>query len=337
MPSTPTEHGNDEPPTARVGTTARTALRAVDVPPGRAVAGSEAPGTPMRVVEVQAALGPGRVRLPGGPARVAVPGYEPRPGDRVLVGRTDRGDAFVIGVVDAPRTPWVDALLDETGARDACDEGRAETGGTAGGRPASELPRPNRGSAHDAEEVGADPARVDDGADAREVRDARGRLLFRYDPASGRAELHVPAGDLDLHVAEGALGLRARDGVRVEAGDGAARTTVGVAPGELTLAGRTLTAVAERADLALERAALRARDVETHVDRARHVARVVETRVTRLVERLRDAYREVEGVQQTRAGRLRLAAEKSASLVAQRVLWKARDRMKLQGERIHLA
>ena len=67
------------------------------------------------------------------------------------------------------------------------------------------------------------------------------------------------------------------------------------------------------------------------------MARVVDVSARRIVERARDAYREIEGLAQTRAKKVRLVAEKSAQMVGDNTLLKARDRMKIKGERIHLA
>lgn len=143
-----------------------------------------------------------------------------------------------------------------------------------------------------------------------EVRDRRGALLFAYDPATDRATLHVPDGDLELSVPEGRLSLKARDGVRVQSGE------VEVLAGRLRVDART---------------------VEGTVDRVKQVVQVLDLRAGRIVERAREVYREVEGLSQTRAGRLRLVAQKAAQLVGENVLLKARDRMKVKGERIHLA
>jgi hypothetical protein len=149
------------------------------------------------------------------------------------------------------------------------------------------------------------------------LHDRQGRLLFEYDAASGRAVVHVPSGDLDVEVPDGAFRVRARDGI--------------------SLAGAEITAVAERADLVADRLAVRARRVETAVERVKHVVGIVESTADRIVERAKDVYREVEGLTQLRSGRLRMVARSTAELVAENALMKARERMKIKGERIHLA
>jgi hypothetical protein len=259
-------------------------------------------------------------------ADLAVPGYDdPREGDRVLALTDDTGATWIVGVIRrAPLT-----LLDE----------------------ALESPMPVQ------------------------VRDRRGRLLFEYDPGEDRAVLHVPSGDLEVSVPEGALRMRARDGVEVAsqgevrvdagsvalraegklAGQGAevalegrrveleasrgerARSRVTLEAGELSLVGSVLTAAADRAEVLASRIGVKAHQLESHVDRVRTVAKVLDVRAGRILERAKDVYRDVSGLSQTRAGRLRLVAEKAAQLVGENTLLKARDRMKVKGEQIHLA
>src|SRR5690606_36506007 len=256
------------------------------------------------------------IRFDGEPealeAQVALPGYdEPREGDRVLALIDDAGGVWIVGVIRAPRPR---SLLEQ-----ALEQ--------------------------------ASPV---------EVRDRRGKLLFEYDPETERAVLHVPEGDLELSVDQGALRMRARDGVSVETAGELAMQAAGVAvrgqrveleasrgeassarvalqPGELTLVGAVLTAAADRAELLASKVGVKAHQLESHVDRVRSVAKVLDVRAGRIVGRARDVYREVSGLSQTGAGRLRLVAEKAAQLVGENTLLKARDRMKVKGERIHLA
>lgn len=237
-------------------------------------------------------------------AGLAVREWEPTLGERVLAIEDEVGDRWVIAVTEVgPSTPLLDAVLEE------------ET--------------------------------------VRRVHDRRGALLFEYDPRSDRAVLHAPTGDLELEVPAGALRMRARDGVvidsesdvaitgrrtvTVRAETEAASSSVRLQPGALSLVGGVVTAAADRAELLAHTASVRARDLESHSKRLRTVAEVVETRAGRILERARDAYREVERLSQTRAGKLRMVAKGAAQLVGENTLLKARDRMKVRGERIHLA
>ncbi|MGE3634073.1 MAG: DUF3540 domain-containing protein, partial [Sandaracinaceae bacterium] len=186
------------------------------------------------------------------------------------------------------------------------------------------------------------------------VHDRRGHLLFEYDPVRDRATLHAAGGDLEIAVPAGALRVNARDGVAIESdadvhlrggrsvtlesskAAGPASRVV-MQPGELSLVGSVITAAADRAELLASRVGVKAHQLESHVDRVRTVAKVLDVRAGRIVERAKDVYRDVERLSQTRAGRLRLIAKTTAQLVAENALLKARDRMKVKGEQIHLA
>jgi hypothetical protein len=186
------------------------------------------------------------------------------------------------------------------------------------------------------------------------VRDRRGRLIFEYDPSSDRAVLHVPSGDLDLRVPNGALRMSAKSGVHVESEAelslrGARRVEIAsgrengksariaMDPGELSIVASVVSAAAERAEVFASKMGVRAQSLESHVDRVRHVVRVLDVSAVRIVERAKDVYRETEGLAQTRAGRLRLVAQKAVQIVGENALVKARDVVKVRGERIHLA
>jgi hypothetical protein len=270
--------------------------------------------------EVRVALPHGRVHVvfDGDPgvltAQLATPGYdEPREGDRVLAMTDDFGSVWVVGVISAPRSA---SLLDQA------LEGFAS-------------------------EASLDPATA-------EVRDREGRLLFEYDARTDKAVLHVPSGDLEISVAEGALRMRARDGIELDTDDSvrlrggravqleASRadgpaTRISMDPGQLSLVGSVLTAAADRAEILVSKLGVKADQVESHVDRVRNVVKVLDTRAGRIIQRAKDVYQETEGLHQTRAGRLRMAAAKAVQIVGENTLLKARDRMKVKGERIHLA
>lgn len=279
--------------------------------------GGALPALPYGPAEVREVFSARRLRLAmdGGllvDAQVAASGYDdPREGDRVLALRDGASGAWVIGVLRAPRPP---SLLEETLEASAA-------------------------------EASASPVAV---------RDRRGRLLFEYDPERERAVLHVAAGDLELVVPEGALRMRARDGVAIDTdadltmragrsavmeasrGEGPA-ARIALQPGEVTLVGSVLTAAADRAELLASKVGMKAHQLESHVDHVRTVAKILDVRAGRIVERAKDVYREVERLSQTRAGRLKMVAKATLHLVGENTLVKARDRMKVKGERIHLA
>lgn len=150
------------------------------------------------------------------------------------------------------------------------------------------------------------------------VLQAPGRLLFERRAAEGKAVLEMPTGDLEIRAGGGALTVVGRDAVRL------------IAP--------LLDARARRGEVTLEEGRLIARTLSTAVETVRHAAEIVESRVGRLVERVKNAYREVEDLSQTRAGRIKLVATASFHLLGKRAHLKAEEDLKLKSnKKIHLA
>jgi Protein of unknown function (DUF3540) len=160
--------------------------------------------------------------------------------------------------------------------------------------------------------------------EAIRVRDGRGRLLFEHLAGEGRSVVHVPEGDLDL-VVPGSVRISAGAAITLDSAQQASVT----AP--------RITIKADHADITVGEARVTARALETAVDHVLHVVETLEVRAGRVIERARETYREVEGLAQTRAGRLRLVAEETLHLLGRRAQMKAEEDLKLKGEKIYLA
>jgi hypothetical protein len=83
-------------------------------------------------------------------------------------------------------------------------------------------------------------------------------------------------------------------------------------------------------------ASLKAEAVEVAAKAVRTVAEQITVNADQLVERLRESYRDVAELAQTRAGRLRFVAEETFRVLAERTLLKARNDVKLKGKTIYL-
>lgn len=170
---------------------------------------------------------------------------------------------------------------------------------------------------------------ADDDGQVLRVRDGSGRLVFEHRP--GRSVVHAPEGDLEL-ATEGRLKLSGAQGVHVEGGEelrlGAKRTR---------LDAEELRVGAERARAELKEGQLVVGTLRTVAQRVRTRAEVVERTAGRVVEKAREVYRDTEGVEQTRAGRLRMVAEAAFSVLSEQATVKARDAVKIKGDKIYLA
>lgn len=68
----------------------------------------------------------------------------------------------------------------------------------------------------------------------------------------------------------------------------------------------------------------------------RQVVGILETHANRIVEKAKDSYRDVEGMAQTRAGQVRIVAEKTFRALAERLRMRAKKDAKVQADKIYL-
>jgi len=155
-----------------------------------------------------------------------------------------------------------------------------------------------------------------DGQAIVELRAPDGGLGIGDRPAEGTCRIHARAVQLR---ADEDLSLSAGRCVQIEAAEGV----------ELR-AGASALAVEPR------RIAQRAASVKTEAGRLVTRAAEIETHTRRLFERARESFREIEELAQTKAGRLRLVAEDAVRLLGRQTFIKAREDMKLRGQRIYL-
>jgi hypothetical protein len=233
-----------------------------------------------------------------------IAGYRPSAGDAVLVAG-DGADLFIIGVLQAVRRPGI------------------------------ELPD------------GA-VAEVRDGA--LELRDAGGRLLVRY--ASGEAEIAAPAGDLTLAAPAGRVVLRAGTDIAVDAardvvhragrrldlsaGDAASEPQIHLEPGVAEIAADRLGLRAKAARVAARQVEVLAREVATTAERIATSAERYELTATRLVEKTRDAFRDVVELSQSRVGRARTIVRDLYSLTSRRSVMVSKEETSIDGEKVLL-
>lgn len=242
-------------------------------------------------------------------ARLAI-AERPRAGDEVLVADGGEGARYVIGILRRLRE--VGPLLAETG---------------------------------DGTKV---RLREEEGVETLTVEAPDGTVLFEH--ANGHSRIVAPKGTLELRAEAGDLSLGAAKRVRIEGDEGVevrskrgVRLDVGEATHvSLTRRGMQLVVEELRAKLASAStevsgdAKLKADTVEIAAEAVRTVARRVNVDADQLVEKLRESYRDVAELAQTRAGRVRMVAEETFRILGERTLFKAKKDMKLKGETIYL-
>lgn len=205
------------------------------------------------------------------------------------------------------------------------------------------------------------PAAVTEKAEGTDVTgplrlvDATGRVLMEFKTtAEGALAIEALQGDLRLRAPNGAVEIDAKRGVKVRSGErlemSAARgvelrteptkeragARLAMEHDAVSLVARTIAAAAHRAEATLEEGSVVAKALKTTAQTLHHVAGVIETRAERIVEKAKDSYREAEDLAETRAGRVKMVATETLATLGRRVLFKAREDMKLKGDKIHL-
>ncbi|MCA9604689.1 MAG: DUF3540 domain-containing protein [Myxococcales bacterium] len=170
-----------------------------------------------------------------------------------------------------------------------------------------------------------------------ELRAPDGTLLVELDPSSGTCRIRAPRIEVQ---AQQDLRLGSHQAVRIEGEQGifmrSGDTEAVLDQERFVVRGREAVIEAERIGWKAKALSVASELVETEARRLVQRAGHVETHARRLVERTRESFREVEDLAQTKAGRLRLVAEDTLRAMGRRTLLKAREDMKLRGERIYL-
>ncbi|HZF51979.1 MAG TPA: DUF3540 domain-containing protein [Polyangiaceae bacterium] len=252
---------------------------------------------------------PGVAGAEGAPARarIAVQGYSGSVGDRVLVtAHAALADLYVVGVLLAAKGPVLSTREGVT----ASVEGSSIA-----------------------------------------IRDASGALAVTYDAATGTARVAAPRGDLTLAAPKGKvvvdaatdIELRAQRDVRhraarriaCEAGESAEPGLV-VERAAVRVATQALDITSDRASLHTTEGHVLAERIETTAAQIVSTVGRMEVRAERLIERAKDAYRDVDGLLQTRAKRARSIIREAYQLVTERTSLVSKKETSIDGERVLL-
>jgi len=169
-----------------------------------------------------------------------------------------------------------------------------------------------------------------------QLRAPDGALAVEFTPADGRCRIHAPqvevVGDDDLRLSGRRVQIEGTHGVELRSGD----ARVGVEPDRVELRAEELSAVGRSVAWAAETVRVIAGVAETEAHRIAQRADELDTRAGVLVERTRQSFREAAELAQHKAERVRFVAEDTFRVLGRRALFKAREDMKLRGERIYL-
>ncbi len=236
------------------------------------------------------------------PARIAVAGYLPSEGDRVLAVASER-DCYIIGVFHCANPLTLRADDDRT-------------------------------------------AQLRNGA--LELRDPDGQLLVRY--REGSAEVSAPDGDLALTAPRGRLVLNSASDVDITAGGrinqkAAEKFAVNVGDGcsqlsverqRTELSTTQLSLQAKNAQVVAGQASVVAHHLRTTAKTLAQTVERYELRADQLIERTRDAFRDVVDLLQTRVGRARTIVKDVYTMRSRRTVMASKQDTRIDGSRILL-
>jgi hypothetical protein len=185
------------------------------------------------------------------------------------------------------------------------------------------------------------------GEEILQVRDSADHLIFEYRPSEGKGIISIPTGDLALKAPTGDIVLEAGRGIRCQAGSdieltGATAVTIaaGTEPHELctslNLTPRTAALTASRLELTAKRGVMRIATAEyfgialnSTIEQVHSVVQKFESVAERIIQRVKDSYRQVDGLDQTKARRVRTLVEDAHYVLAD-------DDVTIDGEKIRL-
>jgi len=192
------------------------------------------------------------------------------------------------------------------------------------------------------------------GDEMLQVRDAADHLIFEYRPAEGKGTISIPIGDLALKAPNGDIVLEAGRGIRCQSGTDieltgatAVKVTAGTEPNELStqlnLTPRTAAITAKQLELTAKRGVMRIATAEYFgialnctIERVHSVVEKFESIADRIIQRVKDSYRQVDGLDQTKARRVRTLVEDAHYTKAGQVYVLADDDVTIDGNKIRL-
>lgn len=177
-------------------------------------------------------------------------------------------------------------------------------------------------------------------ARALEIHDPEGRLLLQYDPATGRAVLHLPGAEVNIESKEGRVVLSSEQDLVLESSR------------KVRIHGRRGVSIeGDRSALDLgRRASFRAPALDSKIGEVRHEGERVEAKATeavfswgrlkqvvdRCLQFARESYLRIESVFDTRAGRIRTEAEQAYDVRADQARLIARGDVRIDGKTINM-
>ncbi len=142
------------------------------------------------------------------------------------------------------------------------------------------------------------------------------RFTIEEDDDSGKVIVSVPLGDLDFRAEKGSINLEASQNINLNCHE--------------------LDLDSAKGDIKITEATYQGRILGMTVERTKMLIGKVNSTVGRLVEKAKNVYRDVENLNQVKAGRMRTLVDGSYHVKGERIVEKARKEVRIDGEKINL-
>lgn len=151
-----------------------------------------------------------------------------------------------------------------------------------------------------------------------------GGLVFEYDAQTGRYRLHVPHGDLEVTTCTGDILFNAAKNIRF------------AAPESVTFDSNGIGMNARNGTFRIEKTAFSGTELSARVRTAKLMMERMESIAETVIGKAKNIYQTVEGLMQTRTGRMRTLIGTSWHCKSKKAFLKSEDDFKIKGEKIYL-
>lgn len=142
------------------------------------------------------------------------------------------------------------------------------------------------------------------------------QFSVEQDVESGKTTLSVPKGDLDIQAEDGNICLKASKNIQMES--------------------EAFSLFSAKGNINIADAKYKGLRMTANIAQTRLLLGKIHTTVERLIEKAKDVYRQVEGLNRTKAGRMRTLVDGSYHLKSERIIEKAKKEVRIDGDKINL-
>lgn len=179
------------------------------------------------------------------------------------------------------------------------------------------------------------------------------KLLFEYDPETKKAKIYSDADNVVFEAVKGNLEFKAAGNIHLnghqvdvsgKAGIGLtvgkkyekSRSGLALKPGKIDVSSQEVKVSARRAGFFIEEVKNNIKTLVSKIGSVRLVVDKLETTASSIIEKAKNTYRTTENLNQVKAGRMRMLIDRTFHIGSKTTVIKAKDDVKVKGEKIHL-